>query len=66
METQKVEEFLEKLRRLYSQMDYYQFLQSTEFVDCDYAMDKFCALRNGISSLCQFDNETLTKLLKQQ
>jgi len=64
MEQQEIEKFLENLRRVHCRMNYYKFLEATDFIDCNYSNQKYIELRTGITCLCQFDAETLAKLLK--
>jgi len=47
----------------YYNLDYYQFLEKTGFVDSLYAMEKFQLFQQSIKGLLQFDSETLQVLL---
>ncbi|MFP4336395.1 MAG: hypothetical protein ACLFQP_00555 [Halothece sp.] len=57
-----MEDLLETLRNIYCNTSYADFLEKTGFIDCSYSQQKYNALKTGISNLCQFDAQTLTKL----
>lgn len=47
----------------YYNLDYYQFLEKTGFVDSQYSLEKFRLFQQSIKGLLQFDPETLQVLL---
>ena len=56
-------EFLNQLAKAYWNMDYYDFLFRTNFVDSDYAREKFQSFQAGCKKLLEFDHETLESIL---
>jgi hypothetical protein len=56
-------EFLNQLAKAYWNMDYHDFLFRTNFVDSDYAREKFQSFQAGCKKLLEFDHETLESIL---
>lgn len=56
-------EFLNQLAKAYWNMDYYDFLFRTNFVDSDYAMEKFQSFKRGCEELLKFDADTLQSII---
>jgi hypothetical protein len=59
-----MDQLLEKLRKAYSHIDYYQFLEKTGFVDSQYALDKFKTFNQAVKLLCQFESDTLERIIE--
>lgn len=59
-----MEELLEKLRKAYCHIDYFQFLERTGFVDSQYAIDKFQIFKEAINLITKFDSQTLEKIIE--
>lgn len=63
MNQNQTQVMLNVLLGIYWNMDYREFLSRTGFNEDQWSLDKFSMLQQGASALCQFDVETLAKIV---